>query len=576
MRPRPYSPTDSTEQAAITVFKSLIDNRYVKDDLKTRDKHPNVDGTIELVDEDQVPLGKLDVQIRAIGANQAKYSCPIQLVAYSTTSTLPILLICVDVPNKRAFWRHIIPTMPEFKDNQQSFTINFSMASDLIDPAENYIQRWLQIVLDYQDRISKFPILDKEVANKLKLRGVEASDRELFQRFIDTVNGLLDNDFIAIKEILYPGGWKLGVGIVSSDQSRVHYQIYTIPYGEPSPLVCKLDSGFLQTNESSENAISEVVSSRESIANPEDAGKDFVLREVRKIVEKRALPLYGQLLAADALIAFVDLYYSCLGVDPGLDRYPVEDLEYALNQHLIQMCATLVSKTTSEKNIRIIMDLDSLSNFLRNHPMKPAASKHVPVNLIIRSKSFPVNTAFDALRYLVANQIKEVLRPFGKRDIPLQPGKNWIWSGYSSNNEINSITHVLNHAMEEYRIFVQNNRFHLPISPYLDSNMSIIFEYEPIGSTKFDGPGLREYHIDNIHHTLPKQLVFIRDSQHHHIDDSKFPIVEVDGTVYSVSLLSQSIASFFFQRTPFLNLIYRMLSHDFSEHYKMSMSAGMF
>lgn len=576
MRPRPYPPTDPAEQAAVTVFKSLIDNRYVKADVRTRDKYPNIDGTIELVDEDGIPLGKLDVQIRAIGVEKTKYSCPVSLVAYSTRSTLAVLLICVDASNKRAFWRHISPAMPEFKDNQQSFTIDFSLVSDLIDPTGNYIQRWTQIALDYQDRISKFPILDKEVANKLKLQGVEASDRELFQRFIDTVNNLLDNDFIAVKEILYPGGWKLGVGIVSSDQSHVHYQLYTIPYREPSPLVCKLDSGFFPARQASPNAICEVISSRESIANHERAGKDFVLGEVRKIIEKRALPLYGPLLAADVLIAFVDSYYSCLGVAPDLDRYSVKDLEYALNQHLIQIWATLWSKIDIGSNVHIIMDLDSLSDFLRRYPMKPVASTRVPVNFSIQSRSFPVKAAFDALRYLVANQIKDVLRPFGRRDLPPSPGRDWILSGYSSNNEISSITHVLSHSIEEYKVFTENNRFNFPKSPYLDSNTSVIFEYEPIGSTEFDGPGFREHHIDNIHHALPKQLVFIRDAEHHHVDTSKFPNIAVDGTVYSASSSSNGFASFFFQPTPVLNLIYRMLSHDLSEHYKMTISAGMF
>jgi len=576
MRPRPYPPTDSAEQDAVAVFNSLIDNRYVKADVKTRDKYPNIDGTIELVDENQVPLGKLDVQIRSIGMGQIKYSCPVSLVSYSTKTTLAVLLICVDVSNKRAFWRHISPTMPEFKDNQQSFTINFSIASDLIDSTGNYIQRWTQIVSDYQDRILMFPILDKEVASKLKVQGVETSDRELFQRFIDTVNGLLDSDFIAIKEILYPRGWKLGVGIVSSDQSHVHYQIYTIPYGEPSPLVCKLDSGFFRTGQVSPNAICEVTSSKESFANHEKAGKDFVLREVREIIEKRALPVYGKLLAADVLIAFVDLYYSCLGVTPGLGQYSVEDLEYALNQRLIQMCATLVNGTNSGSNVRIMIDLDSLCRFLRSQKTKPVASTRVPVNFIIQSKSFPVKAAFDALRYLVAHQIQDVVRPFGKRDLPLSPGRNWIWSGYSSNNEINSISHILSHAIEEYKVFIENNHFHFPKSPYLDSNTAVIFEYEPIGSTQFDGPGLREHHVDNIHNTLPKQLVFVRDSEQHHVDKSKFPNISVDGNVYNASSSSLGIASFFFQRTPVMNLLYRMLSDDLSKHYNMTVSAGMF
>ena len=49
MKPKPYPPTDSSEQDAKTVLESLVYSRFVKLDIRTRDKYPNVDGTVELV-----------------------------------------------------------------------------------------------------------------------------------------------------------------------------------------------------------------------------------------------------------------------------------------------------------------------------------------------------------------------------------------------------------------------------------------------------------------------------------------------------------------------------------------------
>jgi hypothetical protein len=85
--PRPYSLTDPAEQESKTVLESLLDHHFVKTDIRTRDKIPNIDGTIELVDKDQIPIGKFEVQLRTIGKNETKYSCPSSLVSYSKKST---------------------------------------------------------------------------------------------------------------------------------------------------------------------------------------------------------------------------------------------------------------------------------------------------------------------------------------------------------------------------------------------------------------------------------------------------------------------------------------------------------
>jgi len=155
-KPAPYPLTDASEQDSLTTLKSLIDSHYVKDDIRTRDKVPNWDGTIEILDQNLLPLGKLDVQLRSLPPGTKSYSCQASLVGYSKVSTLPLILICVDSELKRAFWRQISPTMPEYKENQKSFTIHFSDDADSIDSRGIYLQKWTALAQDYQDRISEF------------------------------------------------------------------------------------------------------------------------------------------------------------------------------------------------------------------------------------------------------------------------------------------------------------------------------------------------------------------------------------------------------------------------------------
>ena len=51
IEPAPYSTTDAAEQNAVITFESLVDSRFVKAEIRTRDKYPNVDGIVEIVDE---------------------------------------------------------------------------------------------------------------------------------------------------------------------------------------------------------------------------------------------------------------------------------------------------------------------------------------------------------------------------------------------------------------------------------------------------------------------------------------------------------------------------------------------
>jgi len=361
IEPKPYPPTDSAEQEAVVILKTLLNVRLIKDDIRTRDKIPNIDGTLELVDNKQFPLGKLEIQIRPIGEGVTNYSCPTTLVAYSMVSTLPVLLICVDKSTKQAFWKHISPSIPEFKENQQSFTVHFSPESDSIDGSEIYIQKWLEIIKDYQERVAKFPILSKEATNILKLKEISKSDIAVFQQYIDIINNFLDNDFKVLKNLRYASFWKLGIGIVSSQPNHKVYQLYAIPYGEVTPVICKLPEGFSINKKRNPNTISEI---HVTDFNPIEQGKDFIFNQFTEMVKQRALTIYGSSLAQDILIAFIDKYYRCLGLEPSLDYYLTKDVEYAMNQHLYQICLSTMLPIKLNANSMILLDLDSLSSVL--------------------------------------------------------------------------------------------------------------------------------------------------------------------------------------------------------------------
>lgn len=58
--------TDEQETLAIDTFRFQVDHKKVKLDTKERDKYPNIDGYIKLLDKYRIPVAQLEVQIRKL------------------------------------------------------------------------------------------------------------------------------------------------------------------------------------------------------------------------------------------------------------------------------------------------------------------------------------------------------------------------------------------------------------------------------------------------------------------------------------------------------------------------------
>lgn len=566
--PAPYSHTDAAEQAAYATFLAAIDPRFVKADIRTRDKFPNFDGVVELVDQRGIPSGKLDVQLRSMPPGQESSRCEASLVAYSAVSTLPVLLICADPVNHRVFWRQITQLMPEVKEGKDSFTVRFSPLSDVIDGSGVYIQKWTEIALDYQRRIAGFQTLQAELSDITTLESIPRADRTFFQHFIDRVNDLLDNDFVSVKSLLYQNAWKLGVGILASTPERLWYQIYRIPYGAPLPLVRCLSSSLSSTRRHSDNALAEYSSSREWLADPRNAADRFVFDRVVETVQHRALPLHGSLLAADLLTSFVDDYYRCLGIPPGQGEYHLEELDYAFNTHLLGTCVAVAARLAPDAGGYLPIDLDWLSTYLEHNRVEPILPSKAPVRFELTSSAVSIRAAVESLRYLVAHGPSSINRPFNPRQVPLPPGGHWIWEGFVQEEEVTCVTRILKACLDEYSTFVSGNSLRFPNSPYLDRQTAIVFVYQPADPARLSrGPTLSELHLRNPAGHLPKVTVFSRTDGPPPVEMTDHPIVRIAGEPFEATRSSLETASFFFRQTPVLNLIYRMLATDLAIHY---------
>ena len=64
--PVAYPKTDVAEVRAVNIVARKLDGERFKCHIETRDKVPNTDGYIELVDANRCPVGRVEVQVKAL------------------------------------------------------------------------------------------------------------------------------------------------------------------------------------------------------------------------------------------------------------------------------------------------------------------------------------------------------------------------------------------------------------------------------------------------------------------------------------------------------------------------------
>ena len=176
-QPAAYPPTDSAEVEAVNVFEGLIDSNIVKSYLHTRDKIPNYDGYIELVDSEGISLGFIFVQIKKLDDNELsppKYAkCEMSFLNFCKKTNPPMIFVGVDTKNKIAYWEEInVDFIAKYgKDDQKTITLNFQQENKVDGKQKEYMAKWKAIIENQKNKLSLFDSIkeQKEILEKTYL-----------------------------------------------------------------------------------------------------------------------------------------------------------------------------------------------------------------------------------------------------------------------------------------------------------------------------------------------------------------------------------------------------------------------
>lgn len=564
-KPAGYPRTDGAEQDAVTTLLSCLNAERVKSDIKTRDKYPNVDGTLEIVDDEFRPEGKFDVQVRKVAAGTRSYSCPIELYAYSKVSSLPVLLITVDTEEKRAMWRHIFGGMPEFKENQKSFTIKFT-ADDEISSSEEYLERWRTIARDYSERIARYPELSAKVSCDIELDGVQDRDVEFFQRYSNELNSLLERDFQAIRARVLPPAACFGIGIASTTEDRVEYQHHRVEFGSRQPMVFRAEPKAMDSIFDDLTVLNFTRVERTFLKEPREQALEFLKKPIVNALRNYQLVVQGVDVACNVVSQFIEQFPSVFGIKPA-EQYSLEVLQNAYYQTLPKACVRYLPSPQDAKHQHIgQINLWQMEAAMQHLPQTGAMRSSPLSNYRIDSGDIPIQAFEDSLKVLLSSGVETVSNPW--HDLGDRNG-SFIWSFTDKAKVGANLRRLFQRLIGNYSHFVRGNELVLTRSPYLDPNIAIIFNIRDRGGAGIEScPIIEEFHVPNPSLELPKVTTCVGGDQGRlQYDRSNSRKLILDGKMHSLAFIAGSLADWPFQRCPYLRGVYRLLTNDLNAQY---------
>lgn len=587
-QPASYPANDSEEHKAIALFEYLLDPDHIKTEIKKRDKFPNIDGFIEIVRKDEtreVPIGKLDVQIRKIPSNATSYNCPSDLVAYSEQVTLlPVLLICADPETGRVFWKHITREMAEYKAGQSTFTIKFDPAVDSVDKSNIYVRRWTAIVDEYQRRRSTYPHLKFEIEETLGLQSLKGPDVEFFQQLIDRINLLLDADFNVIKRLYFPNAWKLGVGVYTANEQEVSYQIYRVPRGKNAPLVASFAGRHFSeiwrvekpnTAASPSPLIIQPVCepvqaerhSRQFLKPPQEVADEFVLRYANAASKDRAFNIAGKCLTTECLFEFLDRHGHTTGLTPA-DEYSLKAVNFGIKVYLPVWYKLALQRWLDRyeglvKQTGVFPSFEEIAG-IWPQALRPTSTEvhdfigtnREPFAIPIIPQFFQFKTVLESIDWLLEQNIDRITRLYQPRAVV----GGWIWSGFTPDAARHNVRCILGNAFSEYSLFLARNGLNFKCSRYLDNQMSFVFAGEFENWSTIHGPVLDSVVVRNPDGILPK-LSILDAAKAWEFGNGK---ALINGKEFEIVSAGGGIRGDLFGRSPMLTQVYGMLEQDLS------------
>ncbi len=596
--PAPYPNTNTAEINAVRKFVEILDVDRVKPDVKFLDKFPNTDGTVELVNDSQIPIGKLDVQIKNLdkkNENKPKYQCEKSFLAFCEQSILPVLLVVVDTNNSIAYWQHIDKiTLLDLSKRLKKDTVNLNFSKDnsIQKGKVLYIKQWTEIIEGYQKKLYDYDLLEIQNA-KLKLEfgeiqkatniSVGKTDpifREI-HLFLDFFNRLLDGDFLTVKNILYPNYWKIGVGISSYQDNSAQFTLYPVSYDLNDVLIKQYlseDDLYLQ------KILSYIGFYRENPikSRPKQYAYELIENKTKEVLESHPLLIKDPFIASEYILAFINKFYVILGLDYGNTEYSISEIEFSLNTFLPLWVQQTINKSEYKSRREpgfIVIDyifvhtdpsaIQKISDKVREAIRKGKAPS---IDLKIASTDFNMHILLNLIAYLRNSGITTIKREYETRH-QVNKTSFHIWEAWGEEKTMKNINVFYNHFIRIYDLLIQTYFPNLKKDLQFYNSFNLLAIVVNFSSDSVDPtPSIDYYYFKSqtntenkiiIYNSAENEILLKRQNLRNYFTTG----ITIEGTSYRLVSLTSSILYFIYDETPIFNSIAELLKERLKEYF---------
>lgn len=600
IKPTAYSPTDTKETFSIDIFKKLVDHDRVKLDIKERDKIPNIDGYMELVDESGSPYGKLEVQIKKLPDELHKIQCPTSLFAYSEKATCnPVIIVGVDIKNQKAFWVHVSSELlrePLEKLQQESMLVNFP-SSNIIDGIDSkYIEEWKVIVDSYLNLKRTNEAYTKLLKKTNPIVGFEKKEFAEIQVFLDYINNYLDRRYSIVKKTFYRTAWKLGLAYFSYKDNSVEYALYPIPFGKNDVLIKEVDTTLHEELKKEGLRISGYFKENPIRKRPKQFAIEEIEQTVKVMLEDKLLKHHGsEFIAREFVFAFIDKFHIQMGLSKK-DEYSIDEIDKAFFQYLPLWTLEAIKFMIEVKRNRVIsfaqalfgrpyFDPDLLLMQIMEEERKKiqartqeSIQKNSSIPIIpIGSRVLSFRIFYELLSFLKLRGTDKIFRPYAPKDYSrLEKSGGWIWNVFSPEMLEKNLRVFFENLPTAYNQIISTNFPDIKDDLRLFDNVTlevVLFSAKEEAKAFTDQPIIGFFGLSSPDQNKQKIILSRRESAGElaNLSLEKFrENIVFDGKNYVMISASEGVLDFIFDDTPMLSFVYHLIENYMKNHFENS------
>lgn len=600
IKPTGFSPTSTAESQSIKTLEYIIDDEFVKVDLKSGDKIPNIDGYLILADKEQVKIGTLEVQVKTLRKSKSKkvsYPCPVGFLSYCHRNDLPVLLIVVDSDNKKAYWVHINHSITRnLTPKGKTVSISLPIQNCISETDKGYIQEWIDICKSrnyYAEnfRLERECLLEEQIEQLKKMVTVTVGEEDpIFKElhsFLDQYNGLLDREFSNIKASMYEDIWKLGIAIGQYKDSQVDYIIYPVKATVNDVQIKRI------TKENEDTIEDQALKRCYMSGNPfkKDALKyayELIQDDVNEVLKQKGLLLITDFIANEYLVKFIERNALLLNLDEDADDFTIALLRDGLEVFLPIWIDEAVIERKLEPSLVYTINIDEfnwhMSDKTREKIHKRALDRYKVKEYSkskyrIISKTFNLSLINRLIRYKDSISEKLIKRVYAKWEETNNETTTLIFDLYTKESFLTNVKRFYTNLPEAYEGFV-NTFFPLlkdEFDYFLKSDrllvlideqwsLNVIFLKEVGNSSSIKQVDV--YYETDISKPLSWDDIWVHPYNHiYQIGNSKYQ------RIYAYS----ERADFLFnEEFPMQYYLYKTLEYDFSKYFERKRGDNQF